>query len=107
MYSPPTTPQIDPDIREDLLRHLDQEIQATQVRHDEAQRRLQHERRCATTHEPLSFPEQFENTEEKANPKVIQHVQHDYSFNLTGIVPSQPPKWKQVDHLYKDFKKFK
>ena len=44
-YSPPTTPQIDPDIREDLLRHLDQEIQATQTRHDEVQRRLQHERR--------------------------------------------------------------
>ena len=30
-YSPPATPQIDPDIREDLLRHLDQEIQATQL----------------------------------------------------------------------------
>ena len=45
MYSPPTKPQIDPDIREDLLRHLDQEIQATQTRHDEVQRRLQHERR--------------------------------------------------------------
>ena len=44
-YSPPTTPQIDMDIREDLLRHLDQEIQATQTRHDEAQRKLQHERR--------------------------------------------------------------
>ena len=29
------------------------------------------------------------------------------SFNLTGIVPPQPPKWKQVDHLYEDFKKFK
>ena len=25
-YSPPTTPQIDPDMREDLLRHLDQEF---------------------------------------------------------------------------------
>ena len=33
--------------------------------------------------------------------------EHDYSFNLTGIVPPQPPKWKQVDHLYEDFKKFK
>ena len=42
-YSLPTTPQIDPDIREDLLRCLDQEIQATQTRHDEVQRRLQHE----------------------------------------------------------------
>ena len=61
-YSPPTTPQIDPDIREDFLRNLDQEIQATQVRHDEAQRRLQHERRHATTHDP--FDEQFENADE-------------------------------------------
>ena len=52
-YSPPTTPQIDPDIREDLLRCLDQEIQATQVRHDEAQRRLRCERRHATTHDPF------------------------------------------------------
>ena len=103
MYSPPTTPQIDPDIREGLLRCLDQEIQATQVRHDEAQRRLQHERRHATTHEP--FDEQFKNAEQ-ANPRVIQQFQQDYSFNLTGI-PPQPPKWKQVDHLYKDFKKFK
>ena len=41
------------------------------------------------------------------NQGVNQHIQHDYSFNLTGIVPPQPPKWKQVDHLYKDFKKFK
>ena len=105
MYSPPTTPQIDPDIREDLLRHLDQEIQATQVRHDEAQRRLQCERRHDTTHEP--FGEQFENAEKQANPRVIQQFQQDYSFNLTGIVPPQPPKWKQVDHLYEDFKKFK
>ena len=100
MYSPPTTPQIDPDIREDLLRHLDREIQATQVRHDEAQRRLQCERRHATTHEP------FKNAEEQANPRVIQQFQQDYSFNLTGIIPPQPPKWKQVDHLYEDFKKF-
>ena len=95
-YSPPTTPQIDPDIREDLLRHLDQEIQATEVRHDEAQR---------TTHDP--FDEQFENAEEMDNQGVNQHIQHDYSFNLTGIIPPQPPKWKQVDHLYEDFKKFK
>ena len=29
----------------------------------------------------------------------------DYSFNLTGIVPPQPQKWKQVNHLYEDFKK--
>ena len=44
-YSPPTTPQMDMDIREDLLRCLDQEIQATQTGHDEAQKRLQCERR--------------------------------------------------------------
>ena len=90
---------------------MDQEIQATQVRHDEARRRLQHEqheRRCATTHEPLEEKDQgqFDNAEGNTqSPKV--HVQHDYSFNLTGIVPPQPPKWKQVDHLYEDFKKFK
>ena len=29
-YSPPTTPQLDTDIHEDLLRHLDEQIQATQ-----------------------------------------------------------------------------
>ena len=26
---------------------------------------------------------------------------------MTGIVPPQPPKWKQVDHLYEDFKTFR
>ena len=50
--------------------------------------------------------DQFENTDE-TNPRVVQQFQHDYPFNLTGIVPPQPPKWKQVDHLYEDFKKFK
>ena len=113
MYSPPTTPQLNPDIREDLLHRLDQEIQATQVRHDEARKRLQHEqheRRHATTHEPLEPNQnqgQFENVDNMhtQNPQV--QFQHDYSFNLTGIVPPQPPKWKQVDHLYEDFKKFK
>ena len=47
---------------------------------------------------------QFENVDNMhtQNPPV-----HDYSFNLTGIVPPQPPKWKQVDHLYEDFKKFR
>ena len=53
---------------------------------------------------------QFENAVENAeqvSPNVTQQFQHDYSFNLTGIVPPQPPKWKQVDHLYEDFKKFK
>ena len=43
---------------------------------------------------------QFENAEENAeeldNQGVIWQFQHDYSFSL-----------KQVDHLYKDFKKFK
>ena len=108
MYSPPTTPQLNPDICEDLLHRLDQEIQATEVRHDEARKRLQHEqceRRRATTHEPLELDQgQFENVDNThtQNPQV-----HDYSFNLTGIVPPQPPKWKQVDHLYEDFKKFR
>ena len=113
MYSPPTTPQLNPDIHEDLLHRLDQEIQATQVRHDEARRRLQceqRERRCATTHEPLEQDQgQFGNVETEnthtQSPRV--QFQHDYSFNLTGIVPLQPPKWKQFDHLYEDFKKFK
>ena len=108
MYSPPTTPQLNPDIHEDLLHRLDQEIQATQVRHDEARKRLQHEqceRWCATTHEPLEPNHgQFENLDNThtQNPQV-----HDYSFNLTSILPPQPPKWKQVDHLYEDFKKFR
>ena len=90
---------------------MDQEIKATQVRHDEARRRIQHEqceRRHATTHEPLEEQEQgqFENVDTHAqSPKVIQQFQHDYSFNLTGIVPPQPPKWKQVNHPYEDFKK--
>ena len=70
MYSPPTTPQLNPDICEDLLHQLDQEIQATQVRHDEARRRLQceqHERRHATTHEPLEQDQgQFDNVDANA-----------------------------------------
>ena len=111
MYSPPTTPQLNPDICEDLLHRLDQEIQATQVRHDEARKRLQHEqceRRCATTHEPLEPDQgQFENVDNTHTQKTQVQFQHDYSFNLTGIVPPQPPKWKQVNHLYEDFKKFK
>ena len=112
MHSPPTTPQLNPDVHEDLLHQLDQEIQATQIRHHEARRRLQHERRCATIHEPLEEQDQgqFDNADANENaqsPRVIQQFQHDYSFNLTGIVPPQPPKWKQVNHLYKDFKKFK
>ena len=109
-YSPPTTPQIDSDIREDLLRCLDQEIQATQTRHDEVQRRLQCERKWATIHDPMSqFDDaDLDGNDELNNQRVFQQsVQHDYSFNLTGIVPPQPPKWKQVNHLYEDFKKFK
>ena len=62
------------------------------------------ERRHATLHEPMLG--QFENAEPD-NQGVDQHIQHDYSFNLTGIVPPHPPKWKQVNHLYEDFKKFK
>ena len=37
-YSPPATPTLDVDIREDLLRCLDEEIMAKQHRPDEAQR---------------------------------------------------------------------
>ena len=64
------------------------------------------ERRCATTHEPLGLLGQFYNADPdgQTSPRVIQY---DYSFNLTGITPPQPPKWKQVNHLYEDFKKFR
>ena len=91
MYCPPTTPQLNPDVREDLLQCLDQEIQAAQTRHDEVQRKLHRERRQAIIHDPAS---QFENAGEQISPSVTQQFQHDYSFNLTGIVPPQPPKWK-------------
>ena len=50
---------------------------------------------------------QLKMQKNRSVPSVTQQFQHDYSFNLTGIVPPQPPKWKQVDHLYEDFKKFK
>ena len=49
---------------------------------------------------------QLENTVNEV-PGFVHTVQQDYSFNLTWITPPQPPKWKQVDHLYEDFKKFK
>ena len=77
---------------------------ATQHRHDEAQGRLK-ERTPATLHQPG----QFNNAEDPQNtfPMIHPVQQQDYSFNLTGIVPPQPPQWKQVDHLYEDFKKFK
>ena len=45
-----------PDIREDLLQRLDQEIMATQQRHNEVQRNLK-QRRQATSYSP----EEFEN----------------------------------------------
>ena len=43
--------------------------------------------------------------ESRNTPPMVHQVQQlqDNSFNLTGIVPPQPPKWKQVDHLNKDF----
>ena len=58
----------------------------------------------ATIHDPMS---QFENAEEQVSPSVTQQFQQDYFFNLISIVSPQSPKWKQVDHLYKDFKKFR
>ena len=69
MYSPPMTPELNPDVREHLLHWLDQEIQATQIRHDEARRRIQHERQHATTHEPLKEQDQgqFDNADANAN----------------------------------------
>ena len=55
---------------------------------------------------PMSqFENAVENAEEQVSPSVTQQFQHDYSFNLTSIVPPQPPKWKQGDHLYEDFLK--
>ena len=86
---------------------MDQEIQATQTKQDEMQKRLQCDRRRATIHSPMS---QFDGADPDVNDKLVnqtviqQSVQHDYLFNLTGIVPPQPPKWKQVNHLYEDFK---
>ena len=104
-YRPIVTPTFNIDICEDVLKCLDEQIMATQHRHDEAQKRLQKERRWTTLHQPG----QFNNAEEPRNTPMMHPVQQlqDYSFNLTGIVPPQPPKWKQVDHLYEDFKKFK
>ena len=81
--------------------HLDDEINATQQRHDEVQKAIR-ERRRATQFRP----EQFEDATLQDNTISIGR-DRDYSFNLTGITPPQPPKWKQVDQLYKDFKKFK
>ena len=51
-------PTFDPDIREDLLQRLDQEIMATQQRHDEVQRKLK-QRRQATSYSPEEFENSF------------------------------------------------
>ena len=72
------------------------EINATQQKHDDVQKAIR-ERRWATQFRP----EQFEDV------TLQESTTRDYSFNLTGITPPQPPKWKQVDRLYEDFKKFK
>ena len=106
-YSPPTTPTLDPDMREDLLRRLDEEIMATQSKHDEAQRRLR-ERRRAMSYQPDQFKNALheDGTPTNTVPTPGASHLHNYSFNLTGIVLPQLPKWKQVDHLYEDFKKF-
>ena len=82
MYSPPTTPQLNPDICEDLLHQLDQEIQATQVRHDEARKKLQCEqceRRHATTHKPL---------EPNQNQGKFENVDNTHTQNHTSSVPT-------------------
>ena len=100
-YSPPATPPMDPDIREDLLKCLEDEINVTQQRYDEVQKAIR-ERRRATQFRP----EQFEDATLQDN-RTPMGRDRDYSFNLTGITPPQPPKWKQVDRLYEDFKKFK
>ena len=77
-YSPPATPTMDPDIREDLLKCLDDEINATQQRHDEVQKAIR-ERRRATQFRP----EQFEDATLQDNTISIGR-DRDYSFNLTG-----------------------
>ena len=108
MYSPPMTPQLNPDVHEDLLQWLDQEIQATQIRHDEARRRIQCERRHATIQEPLEDQGQFDNADENAqSPRVIQQFQHDYSFNLSVLCHHNHQSGSKLTHLYEDFKKFK
>ena len=100
-YSPPATTTMDPDIRENLLKCLEDEINATQKRHDEVQKAIC-KRRWATQFRP----EQFEDATLQDNTTPMGRVR-DYSFNLRGITPPQPPKWKQIDQLYEDFKKFK
>ena len=94
-------------MREDLLKQLDEEIMATQSKHDEAQGRLREWRR-ATAYQPDQFENALYEDETPSNTVPMPGASHlhDYLFNLTGIVPQQPPKWKQVNHLYEDFKKF-
>ena len=78
---------------------------ATQSQHDEAQRKLREWRR-ATAYQPDQFKDTLHETPINVVPMPgVSHL-HDYLFNLTGIVPPQLPKWKQVNHLYEDFKKF-
>ena len=97
--SPPITPTMDPDIREELLKWLDEEIMATQQRHDKVQKTIR-EWRQATQFKP----EEFEEATLQDNTVSLGRDQTwDYSFNLTGITLPQPPKWKQVNHLYEDF----
>ena len=94
-YSPPATPTLDIDICGDLLKCLDEQIMTTQHRHEEAQKRLQKERRWATLHQPG----QYDNAEEPRNtPPMMHPVQQlqDYLFNSTGIVLPQPPKWNKL-----------
>ena len=83
---------------------------ATLHQHDEAQRKLK-ERQWATSYPPgqlenalnIDADEMVCNTPMTPMTSCVQN----YSFNLTGIVPPQPLNWKQVDHLYEDFKNFK
>ena len=90
---------MDPDIREDLLKWLDEKIMATQQRHDEVQKTI-----CEWRQATQFKPEEFEEATLQDNTISLGRDQNwDYSFNLTGITPPQPPKWKQVNHLYEDF----
>ena len=98
-YSPPTTPNVDPNMREELLRRLDKEIMATQDRHDETQRQLR-ERRWATSYQPGHFENALHVDRSDTVPLPRMGNLHDYSFNLTGIVPLQPPKWKQWSIIF-------
>ena len=71
------------------------------------QRRLK-ERQQATSYQPGQFENALHEERVQNTPTTtpMAGYVHDYSFNLTGIVTPQPPRWKQADHLYEDFKKF-